>query len=57
MEHQKMLNLFNEANDSKLFTRKWNIFNDNSNPNYDVVNEIMYYTEVSKSNLCNYNKI
>ena len=51
-----MLNLFNEANDSKLSTRKWNIFNDNSNPNYDVVNEIMYYTAVSKSNLCNYNK-
>ena len=51
-----MLNLFNEANDSKLSTRKWNIFNDNSNPNYDVVNEIMYYTEVSKSNPCNYNK-
>ena len=25
MEHQKILNLLNEANDSKFVTRKWNI--------------------------------
>ena len=25
MEHQKILNLLNKANDSKLVTRKWNI--------------------------------
>ena len=25
MEHQKILNLFSEANDSKFVTRKWNI--------------------------------
>ena len=31
MEHQKKLNLFNEGNDSKFVTRKWNIVNDNSN--------------------------
>ena len=28
MEHQKILNLLNEANYSKLLTRKWNIVND-----------------------------
>ena len=30
MEHQKILNLLNEANDSKFVTRKWNIVNENS---------------------------
>ena len=44
----------NEANDSKFMTRKWNIFNDQSNVNYDVGNEIIYNTEVLKSNLCDY---
>ena len=29
MEHQKLLNLLNKANDSKFVTRKWNIVNDN----------------------------
>ena len=38
MEHQKILNVFNEANDSKFVTRKWNIVNDESNANYDVRN-------------------
>ena len=28
MEHQKILNLLNEANDSKFVIRKWNIVND-----------------------------
>ena len=36
-------------------TRKWNIFNDQSNANYEVGNEIIYNTEVLKSNLCHYN--
>ena len=40
MEHQKILNLLNEASDSKFVTRKWNIVNDQSNSNYDVENEI-----------------
>ena len=31
MKHQKMLNLLNEANNSKFVTRKWNIVNDLSN--------------------------
>ena len=36
MEHLKILNLLNEANDSKLVTRKWNVANDQSFANYDV---------------------
>ena len=36
-------------------TRKWNIVNDQSNANYNVGNEIIYDTEVLKSNLCDYN--
>ena len=40
MEHQNILNLLNEASDSKFVTRKWNIVNDQSNANYDVENEI-----------------
>ena len=40
MKHQKILNLLNEASDSKFVTRKWNIVNDQSNSNYDVENEI-----------------
>ena len=55
MDHQNMLNLLNEANDSKFVARKWNIVNDQSNANYDVGNEIIYNTEVLKSNLCDYN--
>ena len=30
MKHQKILILFNDANNSKFVTRKWNIVNDNS---------------------------
>ena len=52
MKQQKILNWLNEANDSKFVTRKWNIVNDESNANYDVRNEIIYNTEVLKSNLC-----
>ena len=29
MEHQKILNLLNDANDSKFVTRKWNTVSDN----------------------------
>ena len=42
MEHKKILNLLNEANDSKFVTRKWNIVNDNSKANYGEGNEITY---------------
>ena len=55
MEQQEILNLLNEANDSKFVTRKWNIVIDNSKSNYDATNEITYNTEILKSNLCNYN--
>ena len=51
MEHQKT---WNEANNSKYVTRKWNIVNDNSKVNYDVANEITYNTEVLKSSPCDY---
>ena len=55
MEYWKILNLLNEASDSKFVTRKWNVDNDQSNANYDVGNEILYNTEVLRSNLCDYN--
>ena len=55
MENQKLLNLLNEANDSKFVTRKWNIVNDHSKSNYDAANKITYKTEISKSNFCDYN--
>ena len=38
MEHQKILNLLNEASDFNFVTRKWNIVNDQSNANYDLGN-------------------
>ena len=41
MEHQQILNLLIEANDSKFVTRKWDIVKDQSNANYDVGNEII----------------
>ena len=46
MEHQKILNLLNDTNNSKFVTRKWNIINDNSNSNYAAANEITYDTEI-----------
>ena len=55
IEHQKILNLLNDANDPKFVTRKWNIISDNSNSNYAAANEITYKTEILKSNLCDYN--
>ena len=45
----------NEACDSKFVTRKLNIAKDQSNANYDAENEVIYYTEVLKSNICDYN--
>ena len=46
MENQKVLNVSNEANNSKPVTRKWNIVNVNLKANYDLANEITYNTEV-----------
>ena len=51
MEHQQILNLLNEASGSKFVARKWNIVNDNSNANYNAVDEITYNAEVLKSTL------
>ena len=47
-------NLLNHGNDFKFVTRKWNIVNDNSKANYEAENEMVYNTEVLKSNLCDY---
>ena len=55
MEHQKILNLLNDANDSKFVAGKWNIVNDQSNAKYEVGNEVIFNTEVLKYNLCDYN--
>ena len=55
MEHQKILNLLDEANNSKFITRKLNIVNDNSRDNYNTGNWIIYNKGVLKSNLCDYN--
>ena len=55
MERQKLLSLLNEVNDAKFVTRKWYIFNDLSNANYNIGNEIIYNTEVLKSIFCDYN--
>ena len=54
MEHQKISNFLNEASNSKFVTRKWNIANDQSYGKYGERNEIIYNTQVLKSNFCNY---
>ena len=51
MKYQEILNLLNEANDCKFVTRKRNIVNNKSNKNYAVGNDIIYNTEVLKSNI------
>ena len=53
MKHKKMVNLLNEASNSKFVTRKWNITNNHPSKNCDVETEIIYNTEVIKSSLCN----
>ena len=55
MEYQKILKLLNEASDSTFVTRKWNITNDQSYGKDGERNEIIYNTDVLKSNLCDYN--
>ena len=52
MDHQKILNILNEAGYSKFVNRKYNIVNDQSNYSYSVRNEIIYSIELLKSNLC-----
>ena len=55
MKHPKILNLLNDANDSKFVARKWSIVSDNSKSNYAAVNEFTYNIEILKSKLCDYN--
>ena len=55
IQHHKILNLLNEANDSKFVSRKWNIVIANSKANHAVGDNIIYNTEVLKSDLCDYN--
>ena len=55
MGHQKILNLLNEPNKPKFITIEWNIVNDQSNANFDLRTEIIYNTEILKSNLCDCN--
>ena len=43
-----------EANDFKFVARKWNIVIDQSNANYGIESEIIYNTEVLRSNLFYY---
>ena len=54
MEHQRILNLLNQASSSKFVIRKPNIINDQSNKNYDFGSETLHNAVVLKSNLCNY---
>ena len=51
IKHQKILNFFNEADNSKFMTRKWNIINNNSKANYEEGNAIIYNTEDLKYNI------
>ena len=55
MQYQKILNLLNDANDSKFVTRKWKIVHDNAKTHYDAADEITCKTEVLKSSLCDCN--
>ena len=48
--------MLNEGSNSRFVIRKWNIFNDQSNADYHVGNEIIYNAEeVSRYNLSDYN--
>ena len=55
MEHQKTVNLLNEISGSKFVTKKWKIASDQLSKNYDLGSEVIYYTEVLNSNLCDFN--
>ena len=47
--------MLNEASDSKFVTKQCSIVDGQSNANYDVGNEVIFNTEVLKSNICDYN--
>ena len=40
MQYQKILNLLNEAKNSKFVAKKWNTVNDNTNSSYAAGNKI-----------------
>ena len=46
MENQQILNLLNEASNSKFVTKKWDIVGENSKEDYNEANEITYNTKV-----------
>ena len=52
MKHQKILNLLNEANDYKYDK---NMKHFHSYRKYGKKNEVIYNTDVLRSNLCDYN--
>ena len=56
MELQKILNILNEANDTRSTARKLNIAKDQSNTKYNVEIEIIYNTKALISNLRDYNE-
>ena len=54
MENQKILNLLNDANDSKFVTKN-GTFSMIIQIHYAAANEITYNTEILRLSLCNYN--
>ena len=54
MKRKTMLNLLNEASDSKFISRNWNIVDNQAKENYSVRNEIIHNTEELKANLRDY---
>ena len=57
MEYHKISKLLNEESHSKFVIKKWDIFDDLPNVNYEAGNGIIYNTEVLKSKLCDYNDV
>ena len=53
--HKKILNLLNQASDSKFVKSKWNNVDNQSNVNYELENRIIYKTNLLKANLSNFN--
>ena len=53
--HEKILNLLNQASDSKFVKSKWNNVDNQSNVNYELENRIIYKTNLLKANLSNFN--
>ena len=56
MEHQKIVNLIDDASDqpSKFTTKKWVEINDESRGTYNANSQIKFKTTMLKSSLCDY---